>query len=124
MDRKKSLEKIPNTPGVYFFRDKEGKILYIGKAVNLKKRVSSYFHKRHAEARIQLLVNSVENIDYLPTSSNAEALIYEASLIKEKKPKYNIDLKDGKSYPYLKLTVKEAYPRLFITRQMKKDKSL
>jgi len=124
MDIKKSLEKIPHTPGVYFFHDEKGKVIYIGKAANLKKRVSSYFQKKYLEPRLKLLVSNIEGIDYIPTSSSAEALIYEASFIKEKKPKYNIALKDDKSYPYLKFTVKEKYPRLFVTRDVKKDGSL
>ena len=123
MDIKKKLENIPNTPGVYFFIDEKGKALYIGKAGNLRKRVSSYFQKKYIDPRIERMISSIRDIDYMATSSSAEALIYESFLIKKEKPKYNIALKDDKSYPYLKLTVKEKYPRLFITREIKKDGS-
>jgi len=124
VDFKKVLKHIPHSPGVYLFADGQGGILYIGKAGNLKKRVSSYFHKRHIDPRVERLVSSIRGIDYIPTSSSAEALIYEASLIKEKKPKFNIALKDDKSYPYLKLSARELYPRLMITRKREKDGSL
>lgn len=124
MDIKARLKEIPSSPGVYIFRDKEGKVLYIGKAKILKKRVSSYFIKKSRDVRVARMVGSVADIDYVPTASEAEALIYEASLIKEKNPKFNIDLKDGKTYPFLKLTVKEKYPRLIVARDLKRDKSL
>lgn len=124
MDIKKSLKNIPHSPGVYLFRNGKRRVIYIGKASNLSKRVLSYFQKKYPDPRIQLMISSVKGIDYIPTASSAEALIYEASLIKERKPKYNIALKDDKSYPHLKLTVKEVYPRFLITRRLKRDGSL
>ncbi|MCK4463704.1 MAG: GIY-YIG nuclease family protein, partial [Candidatus Omnitrophica bacterium] len=124
MDIKKILKNIPHTPGIYLFRNGKGRIIYIGKASNLSKRVSGYFQKKHPGPRIQLMISSIKSVDYIPTASSAEALIYEASLIKEKKPKYNIALKDDKSYPHLKLTVNEVYPRFLITRRLKRDSSL
>lgn len=124
MDVKESLKNIPSTPGVYLFYDNKDKVIYIGKAASLSKRISSYFHKRYRDSRIESMISNIRKIEYIPTASSAEALIYEASLIKENKPRYNVALKDDKSYPYLKLTTKEAYPRLSITRQIKKDGSL
>lgn len=120
---KKILAKIPSSPGVYIFKNGKGQIIYIGKAINLKKRVSSYFYKKAHDAKTMFLVAEIRNVEYQPTSSGAEALIYEAYLVKEKKPKFNIDLKDDKSYPYLRLT-REKFPRLFITREKIKDNSL
>lgn len=120
---KKALTKIPTSPGVYIFKNVKGEIIYIGKAINLKKRVSSYFYKKAHDAKTTLLVSEIKSVEYQPTSSGAEALIYEACLVKEKKPKYNIDLKDDKSYPYLRLT-KEKFPRLFITRDKINDGSV
>lgn len=103
-------------------KDSSGEVLYVGKAGNLKRRVSSYFQRssRLAE-RIKLLVSRVSDISYLPASTEAEALIYENGLIKRLSPKYNVALKDGKSYPMLKLTMNEKFPRLFVTRQKKND---
>jgi len=124
MDIKKAIKNIPKTPGIYLFFDKFGDIIYIGKAANLKKRVSGYFRKKLLDRRIELLVSNTTKIDYIPTSSSAEALLYEASMIKKKRPKYNIALKDDKAYPYLKLIAKEPYPRLTITRKYEKNGSV
>ena len=124
MDIKEKVKDLPISAGVYLFYDKKGKILYIGKAKNLKKRVTSYFQKKDHGTRIELMVSLIHNVEYIPTSSNAEALIYESSLIKKKKPKYNVALKDDKSYPCLKLTVKDKFPRVEITRDIVKDGSL
>jgi len=124
MDIKKSIKKIPQLPGVYFFLGKNKEVLYIGKASNLRKRVTSYFQNKYLPPKTRALVSNIKDLDYITTSSSAEALIYEARLIKEKKPKYNIELKDDKLYPFLKLTVKEKYPWLFITRKKTKDGSL
>ena len=116
------IKTLPDSPGVYKFLDKKGKIIYVGKALRLKRRVSSYFQRGRAlEARLQKLVEDVEDIRIIRASSEAEALIYEAGLIKDHSPKYNIDLKDDKSYPYLKLTLNEKYPRLFMTRRRVND---
>jgi len=124
MGIEESLKKIPSSPGVYFFYGKEKEILYIGKASNLKKRVASYFQKKYRLPKTEALISRIMDLDYITTSSSAEALIYEARLIKEKKPKYNIELKDDKSYPYLKLMLKEDFPRLLIARGKKPDGAL
>ncbi len=124
MDIKKKIKKIPHAPGVYFFYNKSGKILYIGKAVDLKRRISSYFQKKDINPKLRLLTSSIHCFDYLITSSEAEALIHEASLIKQHQPKYNIVHKDDKTYPYLKLTIKEKFPRLIITRKKDDKKAL
>lgn len=125
MDYKEKIKALPNSPGLYIMKDGSGVALYVGKAGNLKKRVSSYFypHKRLSE-RIGSMLQRVADIAHIPTSTEAEALIYENSLIKSLKPKYNVALRDDKSYPMLKLTVNERFPRLFITRQKKKDGSV
>jgi len=120
---KDKVRKLPNSPGVYLMKDSKGRIIYIGKAGSLKKRVSSYFTGSATSSRTDRLVSEIRDIDFIPAGSESQALIYEASLIKSKKPKYNIDLKDDKSYPYLKLTVKEKYPRLLITREKGRDRS-
>ncbi len=124
MDIKKRVKKIPETPGVYLFLGYDGEVLYIGKAANLRKRVTSYFHNNYHLPKTRMLVSQIKDFEYIITSTSAEALIYEARLIKEKNPKYNIELKDDKSYPFLKFTVKEKFPRLFITREKIKDGSI
>ncbi|MDB4349585.1 excinuclease ABC subunit UvrC [Omnitrophica bacterium] len=121
MDIKEEIKGFPSSPGVYIMKDARKRAIYIGKAGSLKKRVSSYFTRSSTSPRIDLLVSEVRSIDYIPTNSEAEALIYEASLIKSARPKFNIELKDDKSYPYLKLTLNEEYPRLFITRRKTND---
>lgn len=124
MDIEKRLRKVPATPGVYLFLGKDKKVLYIGKASNLRSRVRSYFRNKYHPPRIRALVSQIKDLDYIPASSSAEALIYEAGLIKDKKPKYNVELKDDKTYPFLKLTLNEKFPRLLITRRSKKDGSV
>lgn len=124
MDIEKKLRKIPASPGVYLFFGKNRAPLYIGKASNLKKRITGYFRKKYHSPRTEALVSEIRDIDYISTLSSAEALIYEAGLIKQKKPKYNVELKDDKSYPFLKLTITEKFPRLFIIREKKNDGSL
>lgn len=121
MDRKK-IKNLPNSPGVYLMKNKSGEVIYIGKATSIRKRVSSYFQKNIKSSRLELLVSKVKTIDFIPTHSEAEALIYEASMIKSIHPKYNIELKDDKSYPYLKIT-NEEFPKLLISRRRKSDQS-
>ena len=118
-DIRKSL---PEQPGVYKYYDREGKLLYIGKAKSLKKRVNSYFTKTHPDYKTQLLVRQIAYIQYVVTNNELEALLLENSLIKEHQPKYNIDLKDGKSYPYICIK-NERFPRVFSTRQKTRDGS-
>lgn len=117
---KHKLELLPDSPGCYIHKDKDGKIIYVGKAKNLKNRVRSYFHGSH-NTKTELLVSEIEDFEYIVTESNTEALLLEINLIQENMPKYNIKLKDDKSYPFIKITVNEQYPRLMITRQIKKD---
>ena len=117
---KHKLELLPDSPGCYIHKDKNGKIIYVGKAKNLKNRVRSYFHGSH-NTKTELLVSEIEDFEYIVTGSNTEALLLEINLIQENLPKYNIKLKDDKSYPFIKITVNEQYPRLMITRQIKKD---
>jgi excinuclease ABC subunit C len=122
MDPKKKIKELPDTPGVYIMKDFKSQVLYVGKAIDLRKRVSSYFRRsaRHVD-RIASMVSQVEDISYIPTQTEAEALIYENSLIKQFSPKYNVALKDGKSYPLLKLTTNEKFPRLIVTRERADD---
>lgn len=122
MVAKEKIKKLPRSPGVYIMKTGGGSVLYVGKAVNLRKRVSSYFRpKASLDERISAMVRLVDDIDYISTSTEAEALIYENGLIKQLSPRYNIALKDGKSYPMLKLTVQEDFPRLIVTREKKDD---
>lgn len=121
MDTEK-IKHFPSAPGVYLMKDKDNKIIYIGKASSIKKRISSYFQtSRNVSARKSKLVSKIKEIDYVVTGSKAEALLFEASLIKEYQPRYNVALKDDKSYPLLKLTTFENFPRLCLTRQRKND---
>ncbi|MCB5024563.1 excinuclease ABC subunit UvrC [Streptococcus mutans] len=119
---KHKLELLPDSPGCYIHKDKNGTIIYVGKAKNLKNRVRSYFHGSH-NTKTELLVSEIEDFEYIVTGSDTEALLLEINLIQENKPKYNIRLKDDKSYPFIKIT-NEPYPRLLITRQVKKDGGL
>ena len=122
MGIKGKLKKIPNSPGIYMMKDSSGEVLYIGKAKDLSKRVASYFKTdRPRSAKKTSLLERVKDLEYILTTSEEEALIYEANLIKEKKPRYNVELKDDKSFPFLKLTLSEEFPRLIITRKKADD---
>ena len=124
MDLQEKIKSFPEAAGVYLMKGKNGGILYVGKAASLRKRVLSYFQaSRPHSPRIATLLDQVADIEYLVTRSEAEALFYEASLIKSKKPKYNVALRDDKSYPWVKLT-HEEFPRIFITRRKVDDGSL
>ncbi|MCD6162222.1 MAG: excinuclease ABC subunit UvrC [candidate division Zixibacteria bacterium] len=116
------LKNISDSPGVYLFKNAEGKIIYIGKAKSLKKRVRSYFSRTIAHPRTQKLVSLIADIETLATDTELEALILESNLIKENQPRYNVNLKDDKRYPYIKIT-NEIYPRLLVVRQVKNDKA-
>jgi excinuclease ABC subunit C len=112
------LENLPTGPGVYLFKDRDDRILYVGKAVNLRNRVRQYFQKGHQLGpRIDAMAARVSDVEVIVTDSEVEALILEANLIKKLKPRYNVDLKDDKSYPYIVVT-KEPYPRVFVTRRI------
>lgn len=119
---KHKLELLPNSPGCYLHKDKTGKIIYVGKAKNLRNRVRSYFRGSH-DTKTEMLVSEIADFEFIVTESNVEALLLEINLIQENMPKYNIRLKDDKSYPFIKIT-NETYPRLIITRQVKKDGGL
>lgn len=115
------LNNLPVSPGVYQFKDKEGTILYVGKAKTLRNRVRQYFHKsRVLDPRIALMVEKVSDVEIITTDSEVEALIFEANLIKKHKPRYNVNFKDDKSYPYIVIT-NEPYPRVFVTRRVYRD---
>lgn len=118
------LGKLPKKPGVYLMHDQADTIIYVGKAINLHSRVRSYFREKIGRGPwIDKMVSQIARFEYIVTDSELEALVLENNLIKEYNPKYNTLLKDGKTYPYIKVTVGEAYPRVLFSRQMKKDKS-
>ena len=116
------LPHLPDGPGVYLWKAADGKILYVGKAKKLRSRVRSYFAQDHEESpRIRHLVNQIRDLETIVVPSEAHALILEANLIKEYRPRFNIALRDDKSYPYIKVTVQEAFPRVYVTRQLQND---
>lgn len=118
------LKKLPKKPGVYLMHDQADTIIYVGKAVNLHNRVRSYFREKIGRGPwIDKMVSQIARFEYIVTDSELEALVLENNFIKEYNPKYNTLLKDGKTYPYIKVTLGEAYPRVLFSRQMKKDKS-
>ncbi len=115
-------KNLPAKPGVYMFKDRQGKILYIGKAKNLRNRVRSYFQARgQVDPKTMALMSRVADAELLVTDSEIEALILEANLVKEHKPRYNVNLKDDKHHPYLKLTINEPFPRLLVARRVMRD---
>lgn len=115
------LKKLPTKPGVYIMRDKDNSIIYVGKAVSLKNRVTSYFRKTNKTTRIEKMVSLIDHFEYIVTDSEAEALILECNLIKKNMPKFNVLLKDDKTYPYIKIDVKSDFPNVFYTRTIKND---
>ena len=118
----RALAVLPNRPGVYLMRDDKGKIIYVGKAVVLKNRVRSYFRNLAAHTpKVKAMVAKIDDFETIVTDNELEALILECNLIKEHRPRYNISLKDDKSYPYLKVTVQEQYPRIYVTRRVIRD---
>lgn len=118
---KEELKKLPDKPGVYIMRDKDNNILYVGKAVVLKNRVKQYFMKNNKTNRIIKMVSLIDHFEYIVTDSEAEALILECNLIKENRPKFNVLLKDDKTYPYIKIDVKSDYPGITTTRRIIND---
>lgn len=123
-DIQEELKKLPQKPGVYLMKDENGHIIYVGKAVNLKNRVRQYFQSsRNQTTKTRSMVPHIREFEYIVTDSEMEALLLECNLIKKHHPYYNILLKDDKSYPYIKVTVQEMFPRIFITRRMEKDKA-
>jgi len=121
--KQNQIKQIPTKPGVYFFKDVDNEIIYIGKAKNLRNRVRSYFQKsKHQSAKNISLIKRISNVEWLVVRSEVEALLTEANLIKQHQPHYNVSLKDDKSFPYIRIT-KEPYPRVFITREVVRDGS-
>ena len=119
---KKALAVLPDKPGVYLMHDAEGKVIYVGKAVVLKNRVRSYFRNLASHTpKVKAMVAKIAEIETIVTSSEVEALILECNLIKKYRPRYNISLKDDKTYPYLKVTMQEDFPRLYMTRRLQRD---
>ena len=117
------LKKLPQKPGVYIMKNKEDKIIYVGKAVSLKRRVTSYFRKTNKTERIKKMVSLIDHFEYIVVDNEAEALILECNLIKKNRPKFNVLLKDDKTYPYIKIDIKSDFPNVIITRRLINDGS-
>lgn len=115
------LKKLPNKPGVYIMHDKKDTIIYVGKAISLKKRVTQYFRKNNKTQRIQNMVSLIDHFEYIVCDNEAEALVLECNLIKKNMPKFNVLLKDDKTYPYIKINTKADYPDVYITRKILND---
>lgn len=116
------LKRLPTSPGVYLMKDAEGNILYVGKAANLRHRLRSYFSTgQKLSPKLQRMVSRVNDIDFLVTTSEQEALILELNLIKRHRPRYNVRLKDDKTFPYLKIDLNQEWPRVHITRRLEED---
>lgn len=123
-DIQEELKKLPEKPGVYIMHDEKDAIIYVGKAISLRNRVRSYFRASTVKSpKIEKMVSRVSRFEYIITDSEMEALVLENNLIKEHRPRYNTMLKDDKTYPYIKVTLGEEYPRVLFSRIMKKDKS-
>lgn len=120
-DIEEELKKLPMCPGVYLHKDSLGNVIYVGKAVKLRNRVSQYFHNTQHSPKVRAMVGVIKEFDYITCQSEMEALILECNLIKKYMPKYNVLLKDGKTYPYIEVTVTEPYPRVIRTREVKRD---
>ena len=120
-DIEEELKKLPEKPGVYLMKDKDDKVIYVGKAVVLKNRVRQYFRKNNKTARIEKMVSLIDHFEYIVVGSEDEALILECNLIKKYRPKFNVLLKDDKTYPYIKVDMKSEYPSVFMTRKIQND---
>jgi excinuclease ABC subunit C len=124
MDLLAKIRTIPTEPGVYLYKNAEGEVIYVGKAKNLRSRVASYFHEgRWEDAKTGTLVREAVDVEYIVVANNKEALALENNLIKQRKPRFNILLRDDKTYPYVKLTLGERWPRVYVTRRLRKDGS-
>src|ERR1700751_5066615 len=124
MDLLAKIRTIPTEPGVYLYKNAAGDVIYVGKAKNLRSRVASYFHEgRWEDAKTGTLVREAVDVDYIVLANNKEALALENNLIKQRKPRFNILLRDDKTYPYVKLTLGERFPRVYVTRRLRKDGS-
>src|ERR1043166_6486806 len=125
MDLQAKIRTLPTRPGVYLYKNAEGEVIYVGKAKSLRARVRNYFVEAASEdAKTGSLMREAVDVDYVVVDNEKEALALENNLIKQKKPRYNILLRDDKTYPYIKLTISERYPRVFPTRRLRKDGSL
>src|SRR5271166_507690 len=121
---KKLIGDFPTHPGVYLMKNNADKIIYVGKAKSIKARVKSYFTGKDRSAKTKSLVHNISKIDYIWTKTEVEAFLLEGSLIKKHRPKYNIRLKDDKTYPYIMVSMGDDFPRLYLTRKVRRDKSL
>jgi len=122
MDLLAKIRSIPTEPGVYLYKNAEGEVIYVGKAKNLRSRVASYFHEgRWEDSKTGTLVREAVDVEYIVVANNKEALALENNLIKQRKPRFNILLRDDKTYPYVKLTLAERWPRVYVTRRLRKD---
>ena len=120
MDLQEKIRTIPTEPGVYLYKNAEGEVIYVGKAKNLRSRVASYFHEgRWEDAKTGTLVREAADVEYIVVGNNKEALALENNLIKQRKPRFNILLRDDKTYPYVKLTLGERVPRVYVTRRLR-----
>ena len=121
-DIKENLKKLPDSPGVYIHKDRLGEVIYVGKAVSLRNRVRQYFQsQKNMDSKVSAMVSHIAEFEYITTATEMEALILECNLIKRYSPKYNILLRDDKTYPYIKITMKEDYPRILKTRRVEND---
>src|SRR5476649_512887 len=118
---KKLVSEFPTHPGVYLMKNRGDKIIYVGKAKSIRARVKSYFTGNDHSAKTRSLVSNISKIDYIWTKTEVEAFLLEASLIKKHRPKYNIRLKDDKSYPYIKVSTEDEFPRLYLARKVRRD---
>jgi excinuclease ABC subunit C len=122
MDLPQKIRSLPAEPGVYLYKNDAGEVIYVGKAKSLRSRVGSYFHQgRGEDTKTGTLVREAADVDYIIVANEKEALALENHLIKQKKPRFNILLRDDKTYPYLKLTLGERFPRVYVTRRLRKD---
>ncbi|MBI4481261.1 MAG: excinuclease ABC subunit UvrC [Acidobacteria bacterium] len=124
MALEEKVYNLPASPGVYLFKNGREELIYIGKAKSLRHRVRSYFQDRPVDVKTEVMVSQIEDLEFIVTDTEVEALILESNLVKKNKPRFNVHLKDDKSFPYLKVTVHEAFPRVFIARKVRKDGAL
>src|ERR671935_418803 len=124
MTLEEKLERIPDRPGIYIYRDGKAQVLYVGKAASLRSRVRSYFQEsRPHDPKTDSLVRQIRDLEYIVTDNELEALMLEANLVRRHRPRYNIILRDDKHYPFLRLTTEEEFPRLLVARRVQKDRS-
>src|SRR6202008_1461895 len=125
MDLQEKIRTLPTRPGVYLYKNAEGEVIYVGKAKSLRARVRSYFvEDRMADAKTGSLLREAADLDYIVVDNEREALALENNLIKQKQPRFNILLRDDKTYPYIQLTLGERFPRVYVTRRLRKDGSV